>query len=109
MMAVIRPHAEAHIDDIINKTNDEAVHRLGSSGVTVFYTKNYLAPQHKDNDASISISCQLGKAGVLDTEYDFAYLQWGISIETRVNSVWLVLSALAMSSTLLPSFQVIQL
>ncbi|KAJ6590444.1 hypothetical protein DFH09DRAFT_1074077 [Mycena vulgaris] len=53
-----------------------------------FYCWEYAAPLHKDDDNTWSLCCQLWKDGCQDNEYKFAYVEWGVYIQTQANCLW---------------------
>ncbi|KAF8130485.1 hypothetical protein K438DRAFT_860118 [Mycena galopus ATCC 62051] len=80
------------------------MNQLGSTGVVNFACTNYISCIHPDADLSYEDavlgrgkddglgslrSCgQLGKTGCGRNDYNFAYVRWGIVIDTMTNTVW---------------------
>lgn len=69
--------------------------RVGLAGVNVFDCRNYTSPQHADEDCVRSLCAQiLLNAEEKWSEFSFCATQYGYYIETRENTLWLVLSTL---------------
>ena len=67
---------------------------LGSFGMTSYHCTNFVSCMHRDRDAGkgkILHPCfQLIKENCSNLDFNFAYVEWGIVIETRANSLWCV-------------------
>jgi hypothetical protein len=68
-------------------TADAETNRLGSTGTNLYYCKDYMSPQHRDNDASWSLCIQLSKHSLPD-EFNFSFTQWGVYIITEPQCIW---------------------
>ncbi|KAJ7170372.1 hypothetical protein C8R43DRAFT_1120802 [Mycena crocata] len=66
-----------------------ALNYLGRYGVSSFYCTNYISCMHNDLDTDNQDPCmQITKSGCGKDSYNFAYVQWGIALQTRSNTVW---------------------
>ena len=62
------------VKKVIQETNQSnpSVNSLGSTGSNLYVCTDYMAPQHYDNDTSISLCCSIHKESKLD-EFCFSY------------------------------------
>jgi hypothetical protein len=84
MIAAVSPavyHELKQLSDLA-ETN-----RLGSTGTNLYYCKNYMSAQHRDNDVSWSLCIQLTKQGLSD-EFNFSFTEWGVYIVTEPQCIW---------------------
>ena len=79
-------HSKPFKDLRDNSTKADTI-SFGATGASLFYCYHYTSGLHRDRDYSWSIACQLAKHAE-DPDYSFALAEWGIYIETRVNSLW---------------------
>jgi hypothetical protein len=68
-------------------TQDSGLNPLGSTGSNIYICTDYMSPQHVDDDANMCICIQLKKRS-RDDEFNFAYTEWGVFIETIENCMW---------------------
>ncbi|KAJ7572196.1 hypothetical protein C8J56DRAFT_1069412 [Mycena floridula] len=75
------------LKDLINASEDCT--SIGRSGATLYRCDGYIAPQHLEQDATVSLCSQLEWGGNPDyCEWGFALPQYGFYIRTRSNMVW---------------------
>ncbi|KIK37334.1 hypothetical protein CY34DRAFT_776189 [Suillus luteus UH-Slu-Lm8-n1] len=79
------------VKNLRDVTSTAKAQRLGSTGCVTFYCHNYVAPQHKDNDVSWTISTQLERRGK-DDEWNFSFTEWGVYIRNMDNTTCMRLS-----------------
>lgn len=84
MISTVSPAVAQELKEVsaLAETN-----RLGSTGTNLYYCKNYMSTQHRDNDASWSLCVQLTKQGRPD-EFNFSFTQWGVYIVTEPQCIW---------------------
>lgn len=85
-------------------TAEASVNRFGRYGLSTFYCHNYISPVHTDSDigkqdllSGCSLANALGglypcmqltKTNCGPQDYNFAYVRWGMVIQTQPNTVW---------------------
>jgi hypothetical protein len=70
----------------------EQADKLGISGASLFYCRNYTAPQHTDRDEVRGICVQLALVGDKDLdEFSFCQTAYGYYLVTRANLLWWLL------------------
>jgi hypothetical protein len=67
-----------------------ATNPLGLTGSNLFASNDYMSHQHCDHDIGMSVCSQTAKTCAVD-EFNFAYTEWGVYIETLPNTVWCVI------------------
>jgi hypothetical protein len=77
--------------ELILLSAEAETNRLGSTGTNLYYCKNYMSPQHRDDDVSWSLCIQLTKQALPD-EFNFSFTQWGVYIVTEPRCIWYVFS-----------------
>ncbi|KAJ7922047.1 hypothetical protein B0H13DRAFT_2412782 [Mycena leptocephala] len=87
LLETVRVFAPQIVRETHQRRTSSFLNRMGKTGMTYFYCWEYAAPLHEDHDDAWSIACQLWK-NVKTDEYNFAYAQWGIIIQTQENCVW---------------------
>jgi hypothetical protein len=96
---IINGAVSGYRDARIKQSIEAELNLLGSTGANLYYCDNYLAPQHNDHDAAHwSACCQLwkdmkaevgdGRVPIPKDEFNFAFTQWGVYIETEEKCVW---------------------
>jgi len=86
ILAKIDPYVPSVVKDL--KDMGEYTNSLGSYGVTAYHCWNYMAPQHRDVDATWTVAYQLYKIGCSPEEFSFSFSTWGHYLETVENCVW---------------------
>ena len=86
LLAKIQPFCPRVVADL--KHVGEEANTLGSYGVNAYHCRNYIAPQHRDEDATWTVSHQLRKRNCSEDEYCFAFSEWGYYLETKENCTW---------------------
>ncbi|KAJ7667030.1 hypothetical protein B0H17DRAFT_1252143 [Mycena rosella] len=97
---------------------ESGIKHFGRLGMLTFYCNNYISPIHGDLDIgdedlkmgrgiNDSLSgyypcIQLEKKNCSPNDYSFAYVRWGVVIETRPNTMW-VFNGRHEHSTVMPS------
>lgn len=70
-------------------TQEYGVDPLGAMGVNLYSCSDYMSAGHFDHDACMGACMQYRKRSKPD-EFNFAYTQWGVYIETQDNCAWWV-------------------
>ncbi|KAJ8503610.1 hypothetical protein ONZ45_g10703 [Pleurotus djamor] len=84
----IMPSSTKYVADI-----DQDFDPLGAYGFNLFVCHNYLAPLHRDkDDLGISVCFQLKKR-CREDEFNFAFMEWGVYVQTEPNTLWLFYGA----------------
>jgi hypothetical protein len=84
MLSTVSPAVAQELKELSAKAETNC---LGSTGTNLYYCKNYMSTQHRDNDASWSLCVQLTKQGHPD-EFNFSFTQWGVYIVTEPQCIW---------------------
>jgi hypothetical protein len=84
MIGAISPSVYRELKQL---TADAETNHLGSTGTNLYYCRDYMSPQHRDNDASWSLCIQLSKCSHPD-EFNFSFTQWGVYIITEPQCIW---------------------
>jgi hypothetical protein len=84
MLSTVSPAVAQELKEL---SAEAEINRLGSTGTNLYYCKNYMSTQHRDNDASWSLCVQLTKQGRPD-EFNFSFTQWGVYIVTEPQCIW---------------------
>jgi hypothetical protein len=100
MNEIVNGAVSGYHDARVKQSIEAQLNLLGSIGINLYYCLNYMSPQHRDRDASHwSACCQLWKdmngpdgstdrVPIPNDEFNFAFTEWGVYIETQVKCLW---------------------
>jgi hypothetical protein len=88
MIEVIRPFHSDVVKELTSGTRLSEAARMGTTAANIYYCTDYLAYQHRDNDDSPGICCQLILEREYEDEWNFAFTEWGRYIVNEPNTVW---------------------
>jgi len=86
-MESIKPHCPDLYKEFKDMTREGGMRKLGTTGATTLYAKNYMSPIHRDYDKIKAITAQLQRQARND-EFHFAFVEWGFYIQTVAGAIW---------------------
>jgi hypothetical protein len=87
VMGVVKQAARKVFKHMTEAARDAGTFPLGQYGLNIYYCFNYIAPLHKDNDRSYTVSITTARSGD-PNYYNFCFARWGIILHTYPGTIW---------------------
>lgn len=89
LLEIIRRDDPELYNDIMNRSREAQMMRLGSTGGNLFYAHKYMSCIHYDHDKTRAITGQLARKEN-GHDFHFAIAKYKFLLCTEVGAVWLV-------------------